>query len=378
MSGTRGHFATSAPPGPAGGPESLSMIPGMTSRNDARLGGDRVTPRVPRVLAAAAAVVLAALVSTNCSGSHGSRVTVHRYPMDLDAGVNLSGITVGPDRRSLWFTEYSSNGCLDRFVIADHNVRRFCRGLSPNRTPDGIVTGPDGNIWFTEFTADRIGRITPAGVVTEFWQGLHPNSNPSDITVGPDGALWFTEPLADRIGRISPRRPYAVTEFGGLRPGANPDAIVVGPDGNLWFTGLLGDEIGRIDPRPPYTVTEFRRGIHDGAEPVKLTAGPLGRLWFTELSGDRVGTASTDPPGRVIEFPLAHGSHPHGIVDGSDGGVWFTESGRGVVGRMSPDGRLHEYVVDGPATELDNILLSANGDLWVTDSRSNQVIELAF
>ena len=34
--------------------------------------------------------------------------------------------------------------------------------------PDGITTGPDGNLWFTEYNGDRIGRITPPGEVTEF------------------------------------------------------------------------------------------------------------------------------------------------------------------------------------------------------------------
>src|SRR5438105_2827345 len=34
--------------------------------------------------------------------------------------------------------------------------------------PSGITQHLDGNLWFTEFNADRIGRITPAGVVTEF------------------------------------------------------------------------------------------------------------------------------------------------------------------------------------------------------------------
>ena len=31
-----------------------------------------------------------------------------------------------------------------------------------------ITAGPDGNLWFTEPNLERIGRITPAGVVSEF------------------------------------------------------------------------------------------------------------------------------------------------------------------------------------------------------------------
>ena len=51
---------------------------------------------------------------------------------------------------------------------------------------------------------NRIGRITPTGVVTEFSTGISEGSAPQGITAGPDGNLWFTESDASRIGRITP------------------------------------------------------------------------------------------------------------------------------------------------------------------------------
>src|SRR5260370_40489576 len=33
---------------------------------------------------------------------------------------------------------------------------------------EDITTGPDGNVWFTEIAGNKIGKITPAGVITEF------------------------------------------------------------------------------------------------------------------------------------------------------------------------------------------------------------------
>src|SRR5260370_37288280 len=39
--------------------------------------------------------------------------------------------------------------------------------LSNDSGPSGITAGPDGNLWFTQ-AGGKIGRITPAGNITEF------------------------------------------------------------------------------------------------------------------------------------------------------------------------------------------------------------------
>jgi virginiamycin B lyase len=68
--------------------------------------------------------------------------------------------------------------------------------------PYGIANGPDGNLWFAESFANKIGRITPLGAISEFVSPT-PSSFPTAITAGPDGALWFTEQSGNKIGRIS-------------------------------------------------------------------------------------------------------------------------------------------------------------------------------
>jgi virginiamycin B lyase len=90
----------------------------------------------------------------------------------------------------------------------------------------------------------QIGRITPAGVITEF--PVHTaNSRPTHITyVGSDGALWFTEASANQIGRITPTG--AITEFSLQTSDSKPAGITAGPGGTLWFTEFTGNKIGRI------------------------------------------------------------------------------------------------------------------------------------
>src|SRR5262249_49408386 len=79
-----------------------------------------------------------------------------------------------------------------------------------NSGPTEVTAGPDGNLWFTEFNANQIGRITPTGTITEFPLPTA-NSGPWGITAGPDGNLWFAEFYGNQIARITPTRP--ITEL---------------------------------------------------------------------------------------------------------------------------------------------------------------------
>ncbi|HXN08854.1 MAG TPA: hypothetical protein VN860_04255, partial [Candidatus Acidoferrales bacterium] len=63
---------------------------------------------------------------------------------------------------------------------------------SPNSGARYICKGPDSALWFTEFDANQIGRVSAAdGSVLEY--PLHGDVHPSVITTGPDGNLWFTQ-----------------------------------------------------------------------------------------------------------------------------------------------------------------------------------------
>lgn len=66
--------------------------------------------------------------------------------------------------------------------------------------PNKIAAGPDGNMWFTESLG--IGRVTPAGVITEFSAAISADSGLFEgIAAGPDGNLWFTERVASSSRR---------------------------------------------------------------------------------------------------------------------------------------------------------------------------------
>jgi len=114
--------------------------------------------------------------------------------------------------------------------------------------PFGITAGPDGNIWFTEQAANKIGRIKADGSRVDDFPVYTADSGPTCITAGPDGDLWFTEQAANKIGRMTTDGVCTVNdEFTVPTAASNPFGITAGPDGNIWFTEFFGNQIGRIN-----------------------------------------------------------------------------------------------------------------------------------
>jgi len=226
--------------------------------------------------------------------------------------------------------------------------------------PGGITVGSDGNLWFTEFFVGKIGRITPAGVVTEFPAA----GNPQLIAPGSDGNLWFTETSISKIGRMTTAGGF--TDFPTTTP-ASLVGIGAGPDGNVWFCEPQNAKIGRITTSG--TVTEF--DVPSGGEPFHIVTGPDGNLWFTVYEGN-IGRITT--AGVVTEFPTnIPGSSPQGIAAGPDGNLWFTDTGTVKIGRMTTTGHVTEFPIPSGNANLIGITLGPDGNLWFAEDDANNI-----
>ena len=185
-------------------------------------------------------------------------------------------------------------------------------------SPSMIVAGPDGNLWFTESTRSQIGQITPNGVVTEF-----PTSRSATaITVGSDHNLWFTQGFSASIGRM--------TTHGDDRARS---AFRHPPD-----TGLFG-----ITSRPG------RRPLVHGVQCRQDRAD------HDERSDHESSPSRAPLPGN----PNTSTSRwPMDIVAGPDGNLWFTETFANLIGRITPQGAIQEFVIptaDCPTTSRSSL-----------------------
>ncbi|MCE2680485.1 MAG: hypothetical protein LW629_08590 [Burkholderiales bacterium] len=239
------------------------------------------------------------------------------YPINVDA----HGLGIGPDGLTVWYT-----GKLDNVIGklgADGVITNFTVGLTAAAKPIYIKAGPDGNMWFTELDASKIGRITNAGVITEFpipkLDTLVGSSKPIAIVPDPQGAgMWFSEEASNNISFID--RDGIITQT--LVPKYRNDLLLAGlafdSSGNLWtqqyvpknspsagidnIVKINKDAIARMraaatgaPPRSNQVFTTVAADFTFYAVPStntvlhRIVEGPDGFMWFTELFADKVG-----------------------------------------------------------------------------------------
>jgi streptogramin lyase len=265
-------------------------------------------------------------LSANIPGATATSIAV-------PAGTSFWYLAAGPDG-NLWVSDIgnvrqvgklTANGTFTGYPLAGT--------FGANPLPYAITAGPDGNIWFTvaRRTLDgspdggAIGRITPAGAMTAF---PLPTATGFDnayglfILTGPDGNIWFSEQTANKIGKITPSG--TITEYNIPTPYSLPQGATSGPDGNLWFTEYFSGKIARITPQG--SITEFRVPAPGNAVgPNFIATSPDGTLWFTEIPNF---IWSMNTSGSFLSHQtLATGTRPSGIVLAGDGNLYFGESG---------------------------------------------------
>jgi streptogramin lyase len=273
-------------------------------------------------------------------------------------------LVAGPDG-DVWFScvRIVGNGekwLLGRIIPAGA-VTEFGAGIPAGTAIRGLVAGPDGNLWFTlDGTAPRtggvaraaaaIGRITPEGQVTLFTAGLREGSAPAQIVAGTDGAVWFVDGTRNtagpppEIGRVTP--DGAIAEFPlGLPKALTVGGIVAGAEGSIWFTQVFDLPHGDDEPGGPIGRVTAEGTVTSFGSPAGAMGGPIlgpdGNVWFFESPGGPVSIGRVTPSGETMQFGRKKLGAPYALAAGPDGNVWFT-SGQSI-GRVTPAGQISRF-----------------------------------
>jgi virginiamycin B lyase len=239
-------------------------------------------------------------------------------------------ITAGPDG-NLWFTDFSG-GTIGSIVPSTGAITHYTIPTSAigEGEPEAIVAGPNNTMYFAEFESNAIGSINTTiaattGALTPITETLltTTNANPRGVAYNQicGGNIFFTEFNGNKIGMLS-LTTMTVTEYTISTAAAQPDQIACGADGNYWFTEYAGNKIGQVTPAG--VITEYALPNPTAAHgPIGITAGADGSMWFTEYNGNMISSIATAKSvsgaavGTITEYPLpAAAANPFGTTLG--------------------------------------------------------------
>ncbi|HEY2055636.1 MAG TPA: hypothetical protein VGH14_17015 [Solirubrobacterales bacterium] len=312
---------------------------------------------------------------------------------------NIVDIAPGPEG-DLWFTENLHERRIGK-IAPNGEVTKF-KMLPKGVEPSDLVTGADGNVWFTYdrgrggFSGGGVGRITPAGAVTLFPEPPQIHGSPFEIVAGPDGNLWFDHaailtPTGQAIGRIT--TAGEITEFSaGLTANSSVSNLTAGTDGNVWFADeSFSPAIGRVTPEGQ--ITEFP-GLAPEEYPIIFGPTPTadGSLFFSANEAHQIAVERITPTGEIIRLQQGLNRKTFRVgpfAVAADGNLWFRVErqlpavktsrvgGPTAIARMTPSGTVTEFSrclrnlpeFAGP----EGLTEGPEGDIWFNTRTSGDV-----
>lgn len=235
--------------------------------------------------------------------------------------------------------------------------------------PYATIAAPDGSIWLTEETANKIGRINPkTGEFNEYSLTEDKNASPHGLAIDPNGSVWYAANSGGFIGKLEPNSGK-VTVFKMPDPKAkDPDGLAIDSKGILWFTLPSANMVGKLDPVSG--AITLKPVPTENARPNNILVLKQGVPVFSETGSSKIGFIAPDTL-VISEYPLPPGSRSRRLAIAKDGNtLYFTDFVGGNLGKLDLSiGAMILYPSpSGPDANPYGLAITPDGMVWYTET----------
>ena len=226
----------------------------------------------------------------------------------------------------IWFTD-TPNSKIGYF---DPNTEKFeliaipsLTAKSPYSIPIALKVDLDNNIWVA--VVDRNMLLVYDQESKEFEQYLRlptEESGPSALLLDDNGNMWFAESLAGKIGVVD-SKTFEITEYVPDTPLDEPFALLFDKSGSLWLSEHIGPGIAKFDP--VLETFEHVEVPNPESLPFGMAIDKYDNIWFGQHVTDELGVY--DPHNdQLIEVSIpTPESFTQFVTSDDDGNIWFVE-----------------------------------------------------
>ena len=176
----------------------------------------------------------------------------------------------------------------DRILRFDPNTHKTAEfPLRKGTSPHDIVTGPDGNLWFTGLS-DRLGKFDLKTHRVVFYPGISRGSEPHDL-IWTGGYIYIAELRSGRLARFDPKSKKIREGSWGLPPGNQIHSIVAVPNGDIWATLSNGNKLARFNPKTNRFDKFVEMPIKDSGPRGIVYVRSQGALYFSLFAANELG-----------------------------------------------------------------------------------------
>jgi virginiamycin B lyase len=257
---------------------------------------------------------------------------------------------------------------------------------NPRVEPHEVASDRQGSGWVTQRTGGKLGRLDP---VTYEYTEISPPAAASDkvrlngIVTAPDGHLWFVDGGPNRrFLSLEPRnREFNQYPLPKLDSGsASGNTMRVRPqDGTVWLNSIAANEVIGLNPKTrEFKVYEVPAGEAlkpRGAVPYGMAIDGDGYIWSV-LQGPNAMTRLDPNTGQFRDFPIpVPGAVARKAGMDSKGDVWAGLHGAGKL--LKVDHKTFQMKVYDPPTP-DSGVYSVQGDpkgpyVWMSQQHVDQI-----